>query len=140
MKLWGAVPLVVAIVTFLSYSMTGHQITASVVFPVLSVIVMIKMPLSLFPSVIASAIEARVSLQRLCKYLNSEELEIASVRKFGNDVEFPVRLTDAFFSWTGRQQPTLSNIVLRVPRGSLIAVCGPVASGKSALLAGILGG
>jgi ABC-type multidrug transport system fused ATPase/permease subunit len=43
------------------------------------------------------------------------------------------------FFWDLKQQPTLSNIALSIPRGSLVVIVGQVGSGKSSLLAAILG-
>ncbi|KAL7754318.1 hypothetical protein RI367_000299 [Sorochytrium milnesiophthora] len=40
---------------------------------------------------------------------------------------------------TEQEQATLRNVNLRIPKGSLVAVCGRVGSGKSSLLSGIIG-
>lgn len=49
-------------------------------------------------------------------------------------------IKDGTFSWDGYEAtPVLRNINFKVKRGSLIAVVGPVGSGKSSLLSAILG-
>lgn len=53
-------------------------------------------------------------------------------------VENALRINDASFAW-GTDQITLKNINLRIARGTLAAVVGPVGSGKSSLIASILG-
>lgn len=47
-------------------------------------------------------------------------------------------IEDGDFNWDLSDTPTLRNINLQVPRGSLVAVVGPVGSGKSTLLAAIM--
>lgn len=44
---------------------------------------------------------------------------------------------DGDFAWDSPDTLTLRNINLHVPRGSLVAVVGPVGSGKSSLLAAV---
>lgn len=49
-----------------------------------------------------------------------------------------LRIEGASFSW-GNEEKVLKNINLRIPRGSIAAVVGPVGSGKSSLISSILG-
>jgi ABC-type Mn2+/Zn2+ transport system ATPase subunit len=52
----------------------------------------------------------------------------------------PVVIECGDFSWEGQEEsPILNNINLKVEPGSLVAVVGPVGSGKSSLLSAILG-
>ena len=49
-------------------------------------------------------------------------------------------IENSAFSWDGYEiPPVLSTINLKIKRGSLVAVVGPVGSGKSSLLSAILG-
>lgn len=43
------------------------------------------------------------------------------------------------FSWTKEEEPSLTDLNFRVKEGSLVAVVGQVGSGKSSLLAALLG-
>lgn len=54
-------------------------------------------------------------------------------------IEDPVVIKDGTFSWTKDEEPTLSNLNFHVKEGSLVAVVGQVGSGKSSLLAALLG-
>jgi ABC-type Mn2+/Zn2+ transport system ATPase subunit len=50
-----------------------------------------------------------------------------------------VQITNGSFAWDAGSQPVLSDITLAVPKRSLVIVVGPVGSGKSSLLAAVLG-
>lgn len=88
---------------------------------------------------IGSVVEARVSLLRLKKFLNATECDPNAVVHIESTVN-AITISEGSFSWVETATPTLSNITLAIPKGSLVAVCGPVASGKTALLSAVLGG
>lgn len=50
-----------------------------------------------------------------------------------------VVIEDGSFSWTSNGPPYLRSINMKVKTGSLVAVVGPVGSGKSSLLSAMLG-
>lgn len=85
--------------------------------------------------------QALVSLERLDKYLWSNELQEGAVTKLpSHTTSLAVRVEDASFNWDPESEvPTLRNIELKLTRGALITVVGKVGSGKSSLLASLLG-
>lgn len=85
--------------------------------------------------------QALVSLERLDKYLWSNELQQGAVTKLpSHTTSLAVRVEDASFNWDPESEvPTLRNIELKLTRGALITVVGKVGSGKSSLLASLLG-
>lgn len=51
-----------------------------------------------------------------------------------------ILVENGHFSWGGEEdEPVLSNINIRIPRGLLVAVVGAVGSGKSSLISALLG-
>lgn len=50
-----------------------------------------------------------------------------------------VSLNGATFTWEANLSPSLVDINLHVPRGSLVAIVGKVGSGKSSLLSALCG-
>lgn len=85
--------------------------------------------------------QALASLDRLDNYLWSQELEEGSVVKLPFEASRPaVKVERASFNWDPEAKiPTLTNINLQIPHGALVTVVGKVGSGKSSLLASILG-
>jgi len=84
-----------------------------------------------------------VAVKRLNKFLNSDE--ITPYVKRQADKSNAITVKDASFNWDQVDQKsltsntTLQNLNLSIPRGSLVAVVGPVGSGKSSFLYALLG-
>jgi ATP-binding cassette, subfamily C (CFTR/MRP), member 1 len=57
----------------------------------------------------------------------------------GRNREAEIEVLDASFSWSSEEAPTVRGINMTVPRGNLVVIVGPIASGKSTLLKGVLG-
>uniref|UniRef100_G3UHU7 ATP-binding cassette sub-family C member 10 n=1 Tax=Loxodonta africana TaxID=9785 RepID=G3UHU7_LOXAF len=68
--LWAALPVVISIVIFITYVLMGHQLTATKVFTALALVRMLILPLNNFPWVINGLLEARVSLDRIQRFLD----------------------------------------------------------------------
>ena len=92
------------------------------------------------------AVKLNVSLKRINKYLNCPDLEIDTGRTAGGSLtKNAVEMRQASFSWSGGDEKkgegesTLTKIDLAVGKGSLVAVVGKIGSGKSSLLAAVLG-
>lgn len=98
----------------------------------------LRPPLIVLPMVFNSVMQARVSIKRLNKFLNSEELDSNEVTH-NDDGKDALKMENATFSWEFNGEPTLRNLNLRVQPGSLVAVVGAVGSGKSSLISAFLG-
>ncbi|XP_044107048.1 multidrug resistance-associated protein 1-like isoform X2 [Neovison vison] len=80
----------------------------------------------------------RVSLDRLEDFLNTEELHPQNIET--NYIgDHAIGFTNASFSWDKTGVPVLKNLNIKIPEGALVAVVGPVGSGKSSVLSAILG-
>uniref|UniRef100_A0A669B1S8 ABC-type glutathione-S-conjugate transporter n=1 Tax=Oreochromis niloticus TaxID=8128 RepID=A0A669B1S8_ORENI len=115
-----------------------NVLDAQKVFVSMALINILKTPLSQLPFAISTTLQAVVSLKRLGKYLCSEELKMENVSKAPLNGE-DVVIENGTFSWSAEGPPCLKRISVSVPRGSLVAVVGPVGSGKSSLLSAMLG-
>ncbi|KAI9190763.1 P-loop containing nucleoside triphosphate hydrolase protein [Polychytrium aggregatum] len=155
--LWSFVPVIVAVVTFLSYTLiAGHDMDATTAFTCLSLFNALKFPLAVFPDTLSEA-------NRIEKFLNEPELQ-----KFSDDlpVSHPTGNTEP---WTdpvavefsqqtsettpllGSEQPasgaddssepkfTLRGLKISFPLGKLSTICGSTGSGKSSIIHALLG-
>ena len=75
----------------------------------------------------------------------SEESDPTSIKRLPNNLAQAVRITEGTFAWTvqegdaSKKIVTLNKINLEIKRGELAAICGAVGSGKSSILASLLG-
>lgn len=142
--LWSSTPFIVSAFTFLCYVLFSKQtLSAEVVFPAISLFNMLEQPMSQFPMLITSLIEASVASKRVKEFLLAEELNSDNVERLPacqNIGDTAVELKAASFLWSESPPNTaLEDINLKVYKGELLCLVGRVGSGKSSLLQSILG-
>ncbi|PWA81661.1 ATP-binding cassette subfamily C member 8 [Artemisia annua] len=138
MLFWSS-PAIVAVVTFYTCYLVGIQLDASNVFTFLATIRIIQEPIRLIAEVAAVFIEARVALTRIIKFLEAPELEKEQKNHVNLEGRALIIKTETI-SWNDdSSKPTLTNIDLEINSGEKVAICGEVGSGKSTLIATILG-
>ncbi|XP_003789385.1 multidrug resistance-associated protein 7 isoform X1 [Otolemur garnettii] len=140
--LWAALPVVISIVIFITYVLMGHQLTATKVFTALALVRMLILPLNNFPWVINGLLEAKVSLDRIQRFLDLPNHNPQAYYSPDPPTEPSVvlELHGALFSWdpVGISQETFISH-LEVKKGMLVGIVGKVGCGKSSLLAAITG-
>ncbi|CAF1308417.1 unnamed protein product, partial [Adineta steineri] len=145
--LWTFTPILVGIATFAAYILSSNEniLTADKAFVSLALFHLLRGPLNQFPNVITSVIDARVSNKRIQKFLNNEELDENAVNKISTDSKLldgnSIKIENGSFRWSNVVDDPLilKNINLEIQQGSLIALVGMVGSGKSSILAALLG-
>ncbi|KAG4114413.1 hypothetical protein ERO13_D12G045100v2 [Gossypium hirsutum] len=110
-----SIPVVVTVVSFGLFTLLGGDLTP------------------------ARVVNANVSLKRLEELFLTEERVLLPNPPL--DPELPaIQIRDGFFSWDSKaERPTLSNINLDIPVGSLVAVVGSTGEGKTSLISAMLG-
>ncbi|XP_073399008.1 multidrug resistance-associated protein 1 [Dendrobates tinctorius] len=139
---WVCAPFLVALSTFAVYVLSDESnvLDAEKAFVSLALFNILRFPLNMLPMVISSMVQASVSLKRLRVFLSHEELEPESiVREQRRSSEGCINMRSATFSWSKNDPPSLKEINVTIPDGSLIAVVGQVGCGKSSLLSALLG-
>ena len=97
------------------------------------------MPTAILPFIVVSLVQAKVSLDRVNKYMNNEELDTNAVQNDDELVTEQIKIQNGTFKW-GKDEPViLENINFNVKPGSLTAVVGTVGTGKSSLISACLG-
>ncbi|KAL0953356.1 hypothetical protein HGRIS_004594 [Hohenbuehelia grisea] len=143
--LWSGIPLLVAFSSFATAAVfMDKPLTADIIFPAMSLFMLLQFPLAMFAQVTSNIIEAIVSVKRLSEFLSAQELQ-ADARKIhlsqnlqqGDEV---LAVHNGEFWWAKEAgYPTLDNITLSVKKGELVGVLGRVGAGKTSLLSAIIG-
>ncbi|KAG5182090.1 hypothetical protein JKP88DRAFT_349004 [Tribonema minus] len=156
-------PAFVVVVTLGLYSFLGNTLAPSTVFTALALFNQLRFPLYFFPVTLSSLADGKVSVDRLTRFLSEEEVLPYVQRANKAPIAYPedvaVSVKSGAFYWTddegqsggaqggkeagGFVRPTITaalhGVDLCIKRGELVAVVGAVGSGKSSLVAALLG-
>ncbi|OMO92328.1 hypothetical protein COLO4_17672 [Corchorus olitorius] len=134
-----SIPVVVTVVSFGLFTLLGGDLTPARAFTSLSLFSVLRFPLFMLPNIITQVVNANVSLKRLEDLFSTEERVL--LPNPPPDPKLPaIEIKDGFFSWDSKsEKPTLSNINLDIPVGSLVAIVGSTGEGKTSLISAMLG-
>ncbi|CAE6472878.1 unnamed protein product [Rhizoctonia solani] len=176
-----SLPVLASVISFVSYSLSGHSLDPAVIFASLTLFQMLRMPLMLLPVALSSIADAWNATGRLEGVFVAEVL--TQTRIIDPSIPVALEVKDAEFSWDGAPPDDVSSkgkgkkgkgksskvttgvagkaaaqdasaatgaageemifklkdVSLSLPRGQLCAIVGPVGSGKSSLLQGLIG-
>ena len=137
--IWVLNPVVLSAVSLAVYAWINGGLTASVAFTTMSVFMSIEVTLSILPELITDFLEAWVSAGRIEKFLNAPEKLATTIPS--DRISFE----NATVAWPvddeneSEERYALRNINLDFPPRALSVISGRTGSGKSLLLASILG-
>ncbi|CAE6463976.1 hypothetical protein ACGC1H_006664 [Rhizoctonia solani] len=171
-----SLPVLASVISFVSYSLSGHDLDPAIIFASLTLFQMLRMPLMFLPVALSSIADAWNAAGRLEGVFIAEVL--TQTRIIDASIPVALEVKDGEFAWDGAppddaspkskgkkgkgkpskagekeaanpgaagDEPTkelifkLKDINLSLPRGQLCAIVGPVGSGKSSLLQGLIG-
>lgn len=137
---WAA-PSFVSVITFGACMLMGVPLTAGRILSALATFRLLQEPIYNLPDLISKIAQTKVSLDRLAIFLQEEELQCNAIEHVSRDkTDIAIEIQQGEFSWDPASSSlTLRDIELHVDRGMRVAICGTVGSGKSSLVASILG-
>ncbi|CAL1536758.1 unnamed protein product [Lymnaea stagnalis] len=137
---WNLAGYLMTLVTFATYVCIDpeNHLDPGIAFMTLALFNILKTPLDFMASIISLGAQAYVSVKRIGKFLQYDELTRDAVIILP-DAEHMVVMEGAELTWDKRASSTLKNINLEIPKGQLVAVVGQVGAGKSSLISAILG-
>ena len=147
---------------------TPGKLTPQTVFVSMTLFAMLRGPIASLSDATTTTISVVVGTRRIQEFLLSEEVDEDEIIRFRNPPQNPndpsILIQHASFTWSDRSQdvqdvgltteqtelltefdgrlpesPTLQDLNLAIPQGSLMAVVGRVAQGKSSLFSAIIG-
>ncbi|TGJ87793.1 hypothetical protein E0Z10_g900 [Xylaria hypoxylon] len=140
---WITSPILLAAVSLAVYAATHGSLTPSVAFVSLSVFKALELTLSIIPELTTDLLDAWVSIKRIDAYLGGAE--ISKITKDADEISFD----NASIAWpsdtdstSGDEDPDrfiLRHINATFPKGELSVISGKTGSGKSLMLAAVLG-
>ncbi|CAH9109006.1 unnamed protein product [Cuscuta europaea] len=138
--LW-SIPNVISLLTFAVAIWMKVPLDAGTAFTTITVLKILQEPIRTFPQCLVYLSQFITSLKRLDDYLTSHELDSKSVeRDEGCNGAIAVEVKAGHFSWDDEgKHNALKDINFEVRKGELVAIVGTVGSGKSSLLASVLG-
>lgn len=136
---WLTSPIALAAVSLSIYAALNGSLSASVAFVSLGVFRALEVTLSVVPELTTDLLDAWVSVKRIDAYLKGAEID--ETIKESDEVTFD----NATIAWPADEKDedpdkfVLRNIDVTFPKGELSVISGKTGSGKSLMLAAILG-
>ncbi|EPQ54017.1 ABC transporter [Gloeophyllum trabeum ATCC 11539] len=159
-----SLPVLASVLSFVTYSLSGHQLNAADIFASLTLFQLLRMPLMFLPVAFSAITDAMNATGRIYDVFEAETLTDTKVVE--DDLPYAIEVEDASFTWDAPPEavsdekakkgkkgkstaPTavvdkgeifqLKGINMTVERGKLVAIVGPVGTGKTSLLEGLIG-
>lgn len=134
-----AVSTLVLFVALAVHAWRGQPLNAAIIFTCISLFGLLEGPFGDLSRLISRYTTAVVGAGRILNFLKQEEVEISKTETAKSDVAVGLKLQNLTLTYPGSQEEVIKGVDLTVPPGSSVAIVGPVGSGKSSLLYGLLG-
>ncbi|XP_028966394.1 multidrug resistance-associated protein 1 [Galendromus occidentalis] len=138
---WTCTPFLVGLMSFMTFVLVSPDniLTPTVAFVSLTLFYQMRFSMVTIPDFISNATQTAVSFGRIWKFLMCEEMNPRIIGSNPQDGD-AITMRNVTATWGGDSLlPTLAGFNLNVPNGKLLAIVGPVGSGKSSVLSSMLG-
>ena len=115
------VPTLVLISSFATFVLSGNELSGIKAFVTLNYLNILRMPLGILPTAVTWIVQAMVSLRRIDKFLNNDELDQGMIEHEASDNKAIV-VENGAFSWGNEEPIALEDIGVEIEKGSLTAV------------------
>lgn len=130
--------LFIGLISFLSAIVMGRELDAPTIFASLTIFGLLDSMVASLSDYFANSAAALVSAGRIASFLSDETLEAdANVPRYRGPLG--LRCEGTAFRYEDGDHAVLENLNLQIQAGESIAIVGPVGSGKSSFLLGLLG-
>ena len=136
---WILGPILLSAVALSVHAAANGYLSASVAFTSITIFSSLEFTLAVIPEFAADGLEAWVSAKRIEDYLGAPEC-----KRYLTDSD-KIAFDDAIIAWPSDMEEslldrfTLRGLNLRIPKNELTVINGPTGSGKSLLLAALIG-
>ena len=133
-------PFVVALTSFATFVLIdiNNVLDAKKIFVSLSLFNIIRVPLAILPMLLTNLSMFLVSVRRVNRFLEGQEIDPTATQQINEDTNV-IKIKSGTFKWEIDGGVVLNKVDVAIPRRKLVAIVGPVGSGKSSLVSAILG-
>lgn len=132
------VPVIITTATFGTFVYLEEEaLTPDIVFPSLSLFLLMNDPIITFPRTLVVIINSYVSFERVCRFLTAEEISTEGYNRDENSTvsfgDVSVKVEKSSFGWSSNINDglALKEIDYEVRKGELSSIVGKVGSGKT---------
>ncbi|KAM4822942.1 ATP-binding cassette sub-family C member 3 [Urocitellus parryii] len=138
---WICTPFLVSLLTLGVFVCVdkNNVLDAEKAFVSVSLFNVLKAPLNMLSQLISGLTQTSVSLKRIQRFLNQDELDSQCVERKTISPGYAITVQNGTFTWAQDLPPTLHSLDIQILKGTLVAVVGPVGCGKSSLVSALLG-
>ncbi|KAJ4394029.1 hypothetical protein N0V93_003246 [Gnomoniopsis smithogilvyi] len=139
-------PVLTIVLCVIIAGMGGRTLDIETAFTTIAILAMITHPANMIMTIVPRAVVSFSSFERIQEYLLTEVSPIGPVLLIKGQLtsaiprsDFAIGLSNATIAHLSSSKSILRDVSVKVPRGSITIVTGPVGSGKTTLAQAILG-